>query len=83
MKRKVITVGDLRDQINLDGAREFLLCRVCGQEASANRGDYFMAGPESKLICCGQPLLLVRRRVIYDEVAPGSFEPTGVSIRTF
>lgn len=48
----MVYVKDLADQI-LDKTRagEFLYCPVCGDESSANKGDYFMADDNQKLRC--------------------------------
>ena len=56
-----IRVGDLRDQIGMSRPRPFLWCRTCGNEASANRGDYFMRPWGEVFTCCGRPMVLARR----------------------
>lgn len=38
-----------------------LYCTICGGEYSANRGDYFIANPETVMKCCGLALKLVRK----------------------
>lgn len=61
-------VAELPDQIEEVGLRAFLLCRECGGEYSAHAGDYFAADPEREVTCCGEPCVLVKRRVTLEEV---------------
>lgn len=58
---KPIRVHDLQDQIGAPHPRPFLHCTVCGAEYSAHAGDYFAAGPDAIMTCCGEPMVLVRR----------------------
>ncbi len=69
MKFKKIRVKDLKDQSGMNGPRPFLLCRKCGNESSANKGDYFMAKPDYVFTCCDIPMLLVTRETVDTEVA--------------
>lgn len=48
-----------------------LLCRECLSEYSANAHDYFAAAPDTELTCCDAPLVLVRKSVVFEEVAYG------------
>jgi hypothetical protein len=47
----MLAYGDLPDQTGKPHSREFLYCRVCGWEYSANASDYFT--PKDKPILCG------------------------------
>ena len=62
---KLVTVGDLRDQINQIGPRSILYCQVCGAEYSASAGDYWAASKDYVFTCCEQPMALVFRRVSF------------------
>jgi hypothetical protein len=46
-----------------------MYCHTCGEEYSANRGDYFAANPDTVLTCCGEPMRLAVRKAVYWEVA--------------
>jgi len=71
----VIRTKDLRDQIVIDGAEEILYCSVCGSEYSANLGDYFMRDPDEVFVCCGKPMQLVTKKVVYTLIDKETFEP--------
>ncbi len=45
-----------------------LYCTECGEHTSANPGDYWEADPETVITCCGEPVRLVRRRVVLEDV---------------
>lgn len=45
--------------------RPMLHCVVCGQNYSAERGDYFMADPNQVMKCHGRNLQLVTRHTEY------------------
>ncbi len=45
-----------------------LYCSECGQTYSATRGDYFTRAPEDVLLCCDEPLTLVRKVISYQPV---------------
>jgi hypothetical protein len=62
---KTITYGEL--PIESDGV--FLLCRICGEQCSAMRGDYFWADPGEVVMHCEEPMRLVRMKVTYEEVS--------------
>lgn len=62
----VWTVGDLR-RATLP-PKAFQHCRVCGNDYSANPGDYFMAADDAVLACCGEPVAIVTRTVQLAEV---------------
>lgn len=64
----MIRVQDLKDQIGTPQPRPMLYCRVCGMEYSANKGDYFMARPDTVLRCCHKPMVLVVKREVFEEV---------------
>lgn len=61
----------LKDQFNCSG-RAILMCECCGGEYSAHLGDYsFQYSPEHDLTCCGESLILVEKRTIYQSVSVG------------
>lgn len=37
----IAKIGNMRDQIGVNGAREVARCPKCGETYSANRGDYW------------------------------------------
>lgn len=65
-------VRDLSDQTSMDRSnprKHFLLyCPTCGLECSANSGDYFLAPLDTVLECCEEPMILVTKRTIFEEV---------------
>lgn len=63
-----ITPRDLLDDPSHGPGRILLLCRKCGSEYSAQRGDYFTSSPDKPIKCCKQNLALVRKRVVYEDV---------------
>ena len=63
-----VKVSDLKDQVGVGGPHPFLYCRCCGGEYSANKGDYFLLPPDEVMTCCEQELVLVTKRVVYQEV---------------
>jgi len=65
----MITVGQLQNQTGVPGPHPSLHCDQCGNDYSANKSDYFMAPSDHPFTCCGEPMRLVRRRVILEEVA--------------
>ena len=46
-----LTYGDLKDQIGMQGVKDILLCQSCGNECSANAGDYWNR-PKNVIISC-------------------------------
>lgn len=58
---RAIHVKDLTDQIGTIGPRPFLVCPLCRDRFSANRGDYFLLSPDTLMECmeCGVPLMRV------------------------
>ena len=65
-----VQVKDLVNQIGYNGPRAILYCPACGNEASANRGDYFMAKPNTVLRCeCGMPFAKVVKSTVFSHVA--------------
>jgi hypothetical protein len=50
--------------------RPILYCRVCGEENSANAGDYFHHVKHHVFTCCDQNMELVVKRVVYEPVKP-------------
>ena len=63
----MIAVADLKDQI-LTNDRSLLYCDMCGAEFSANAGDYWNLPKTHVFTCCDKPMLLVTKRVVYEEV---------------
>lgn len=62
---RTATKANLVDQTGMLGPRSIMHCAVCGQNYSANRGDYFMAAEDHVFEHCGQPMLLAVRREAY------------------
>jgi hypothetical protein len=58
-------VKDLEDECFTPGPHRFLLCRKCGGEYSAHKGDYFMSSPDKVLKCCKVNLLRVMKQVTF------------------
>lgn len=46
-----------------------LHCWTCHGEYSAHRGDYFLSDPQQVMECCDEPLELLRKRTVYDDIA--------------
>ena len=62
---KQIRVKDLADQFDMPHPRPCLHCASCGNSYSAHKGDYFMADQEHVFRCCGRPMQLGVRRVVF------------------
>ena len=55
----MVKIKDLKDQISTKNVRDVLWCPECGNEYSANAGDYWNCKADKELICdCGEPFLL-------------------------
>lgn len=67
---KQVRVQDLQDQIGYNGPRAILRCSVCGSEASANRGDYFMLPGNHVFRCCDLPMAKVVKSTVFKHVGP-------------
>ena len=67
MSRQVI-VRDLHDQIGYNGPRAILYCPVCGQESSANKGDYLTLPGDYVFTCCGFPMARVVKSTVFKHV---------------
>lgn len=66
----MVQVKDLKDQIGTaTSGRLFLYCLECGEEYSANKGDYFMAEPDHVFQCCGQDMILATKRTVITALA--------------
>lgn len=63
-----VRVRDLIDQTGKPGPHPVLHCDVCGEDYSANKGDYFLRAPGSILRCCKKQMRLVVKRVLYVNV---------------
>lgn len=73
LKRRAVTVGDLRDQTVRRGAREVLFCERCGTTNSANAGDYWNSPSDHVFRCCGLRMrLVVKRTILVDYAKPES-----------
>jgi hypothetical protein len=66
----MLTVGDLKNQTGTPLPRPFLYCAECESECSADRGDYFSLPDSKELICCGEPMRLVKKIIQLVEVEP-------------
>lgn len=64
----MVKAKDLKDQTGMTGLRPFLRCFNCGNESSANKGDYFSCKPDYVFMCCDEPMLLVTKQTVYTEV---------------
>jgi hypothetical protein len=53
----------------------FLSCGECGAEYSANSGDYFNYPHEYVFMCCSEPMVLMTKRVVYEEWEPKKTTP--------
>lgn len=80
---KSITVADLpvwestKEFTRKDGSRyaveprhPMLYCEDCGQTSSANPGDYWDLPKSHVFMCCEQPMRLVNRLTVYQDVSP-------------
>ena len=67
-----VRVRDLPDLIGSDGPTPILWCRLCREENSAHRGDYFMAHPDTVFTCCAQPMILVVKSTRYRDATVAS-----------
>lgn len=68
MARVYLTYGDLR----LAPAGSFLRCTgECQGEYSATSGDYFMMPDDKRIYCCGRPMRLQTKHVVYTDVKVG------------
>jgi hypothetical protein len=70
----MVKVSDLKDKY--DG-NVMLYCECCSSECSATRGDYFQRPLDHTFTCCGEPMRLVRKRVMYEDVLPECVECDG------
>jgi len=64
----MVTVKDLKNQIGKRGPHPVLHCTVCGEDNSANSGDYFMTPDDYVFRHCGEPMVLATRHVVYRPV---------------
>jgi hypothetical protein len=64
----MVRVSDLVDQIGHNGPRAILYCSACGQEASANAGDYWNLPNNYEFECCGFPMVKVVKSTHYSHV---------------
>jgi hypothetical protein len=68
----MVKVKDLPDLTsNRIYPEPFLMCTgECGCTFSANSGDYFLYPKEHVFTCCGDPMSLMTKRVVYEEWSP-------------
>lgn len=71
--RALVRVRDL--PVNSKGIS--LHCDVCSASYSATRGDYFWAPVARILVCCRQPMRLVRKVVRYETVTSNASKAGG------
>jgi len=64
----IAKVSNLRDQIGMQGARPIMVCRMCGAEYFADKGDYWNVKEEHIFTCCGQPMRIVTKHTVYSPV---------------
>lgn len=62
-----IKVRDL-PEIGKRDTGALLHCLECHEDYSAKQGDYFSLSLDHVMTCCGQPLQLVTRHVVYRPV---------------
>jgi hypothetical protein len=63
-----VKVKDLRDLTGVTDCRELLHCIACGEDNSANKGDYFACDPEMVFEHCGQNMVLATRSIVYRHI---------------
>lgn len=63
---RAIRVKDLREQLGQPEPRPRLKCFVCGEEYSADAGDYFMANPETVFKHHRRNMVLVTKHTVYE-----------------
>lgn len=63
----IAKVGNMRDQTGIlfFGCKEFAYCSECGYEMFANKGDYWNLPDSHVLKCCGKPMQLVTKHVVF------------------
>lgn len=62
-------IKNLPNQTAQGSDSSILFCYTCGGEYSANAADYnFNHFPNFVLRCCGTPLELVIKRIVYEKV---------------
>ncbi len=67
----IAMVGNLTEQIGMKGNRPILLCHICGNEYSANKGDYWNYSNDYVITCCGRPMEVVTKHILYKSVRKG------------
>lgn len=62
-------IKNLTDQIGQPEPLAIALCKICGSEYSANKGDYWYLLPEESIVCCGNSICeLVTKETVYKQV---------------
>lgn len=69
----MVKKSDLTDNLGSPFDKETLMCHNCGVECSANKADYWDIPDDYEFTCdpdegCGEPLDLVRKKVIFEKV---------------
>lgn len=65
----MVRVRDLVDQVfEVKYPGRFLLCRICGGEYSAHKGDYWNHPQEYVFKCCDEPMSLMTKKQVYTEI---------------
>lgn len=64
-KIKQVRCKDLKNQLGTPDPRPILLCNACGQEYSANSGDYWNVDPDYVFKHCGKNMRLVIKKIVY------------------
>jgi len=59
---------DLPDLFNKIGQHIFLNCSICGGEYSAHKGDYFLLANDQEMMCCNEPMELVRKTEVIEQI---------------
>lgn len=59
------TKANLTEQIGTPYPRALMHCEVCGQDYSANRGDYLAVSESYTFRHCGRQMVLAVRQEVY------------------
>ena len=63
-----VRVSDLIPQTGKPGPHPVLHCRICGEDDSANQNDYFAYPSAHVFKCCGEPVQLAVKEIVYRRV---------------
>ena len=67
----IAKVDNMVDQISHPENKAIMLCSICGNEYSANKGDYWLYKPNFIFTCCGTSMQLVTKHTVYRAVRKG------------